>query len=201
MTRGAIAWWATLAGLGAFHGLNPAMGWLFAVARGMQESSRRAVWWAMAPLAIGHLVAIGVAIAVVLLLGRVVPLNGLRWPVGGFLVALGGYQLFRHRHPRYRGMRVGWLGLATWSFLVASIHGAGLMVAPLFLGPAPRMAPAGLGFLGTLVHGLGYLLVTALLAALFYERLGVAILRRAWVNVDLVWAVALIVTGALTLVL
>jgi hypothetical protein len=195
LTDSALQWWALLFGLGAFHGVNPAMGWLFAVARGMQEESRRAAWWAMVPLAVGHFLAIGAAIAVAVTAGDIVPLAALRWPIGVMLVGLGGYQLVRHRHPRYRGMRVGAWGLMVWSFLMASIHGAGLMVIPLFLGP-PDITRAAMA---TLVHGVGYSLTTALLAGLFYEKIGVGVLRRAWINVDLVWALALILIGVVTL--
>lgn len=195
MKAGAFQWWALLFGLGAFHGVNPAMGWLFAVARGMQEESRPAAWWAMVPLTLGHFLAIGAAIAVAVIAGDIVPLAVLRWPVGVVLIGLGGYQLVRHRHPRYRGMRVGTWGLLVWSFLMASIHGAGLMVIPLFLGPSNLALAA----MATLVHGAGYALVTAFLAGLFYEKIGVGVLRRAWINVNLVWALALILIGAVTL--
>lgn len=197
MTPGAREWWALLFGLGAFHGLNPAMGWLFAVARGLQEGSRRAAWLAMVPLAAGHFVAVAAAIAVAVTIGEIVPLTALRWPVAAGLISLGVYQLFRHRHPRYRGMRVGAWGLLVWSFLMASIHGAGFMVIPLFLTPTE----VGRATLATLVHGGGYVLTTALLAGLFYEKIGVGALRKAWVNVDLVWALALIASGVLTLLL
>ncbi len=209
-----LTWWAILFGLGAFHGINPAMGWLFAVARGLQEGSRRAAWGTMVPLAAGHFAAIGAAIAVVLLAGEIISGEILRWPLAALLIGLGSYQLARHRNPRYRGMRVGPWQLAVWSFLMASIHGAGLMVIPLFLsstaagfGPETMSASTGsltwsnglVGVGATLFHGAGYLSVTALVAAIVYEKLGVGVLRRAWINLHLVWAVALIVTGGLTL--
>ena len=148
----------------------------------------------MVPLAVGHFLAIGAAIAVAITAGDIIPLAALRWPVGVMLIGLGGYQLVRHRHPRYRGMRVGTWGLLVWSFLMASIHGAGLMVIPLFLGPSDLTRAV----MATVVHGVGYSLTTALLAGLFYEKVGVGVLRRAWINVDLVWAVALIMIGVVT---
>ncbi len=209
-----LTWWALLFGLGAFHGINPAMGWLFAVARGLQEGSRRAAWGTVTPLAVGHFAAIGAAIAVVLLAGELISGEILRWPLAALLIGLGSYQLVRHRNPRYRGMRVGAWQLAVWSFLMASIHGAGLMVIPLFLsstaagyGPEAMSVPMGhptwgnalVGLGATLVHGAGYLFVTALVAAIVYEKVGVGVLRKAWINLHLVWAVALIVTGGLTL--
>src|SRR6476660_8777055 len=130
--------WAGLLALGAFHGVNPGMGWLFAVALGMQERRRTAVWGALLPLGIGHALAVAAAVAIALLAGAVIPIHHLRWPVAGILLVLGVSRLFRHRHPRWVGMRVGSGGLTIWSFLMASAHGAGLMVAPIFL----RMAAA-----------------------------------------------------------
>lgn len=208
--------WLALLGLGAVHGLNPAMGWLFAVGLGLQEGSRRAVWRAMGPLALGHLLAIGAALAAAAALGLVVPLGALKWIVAGLLLGMGLLRLRRHRHPRYGGMRMGGKDLAVWSFLMASAHGAGLMALPFVFGatvPGARtaahghaahaagVAPPGgdaVGLLATAVHTLGYLLVLVVVAAVVYEKLGLAILRTAWINLDLLWAGALIATAALT---
>ena len=123
----------TLAGLGAFHGLNPGMGWLFAVALGMQEAKRSAVWRALIPLTLGHGLAIAAAIGVAMIAGTALTPAMLRWPVAVLLVSLGIRQLYRHLHPRWAAMRVGMGGLTLWSFLMASAHGAGLMVLPVFL--------------------------------------------------------------------
>jgi hypothetical protein len=212
--------WLALAGLGAVHGVNPGMGWLFAVALGLQEGRARAVWRALPPLAVGHALAIGAAVVVALALGRLVPAEGLRWIVGGALVTLGGARLVRHRHPRYGGMRVGFGELAAWSFLMASAHGAGLMVLPLLVGaagagasthahahathlmaaslvPDPSLSgPVALGLQATALHTAGYLLVTGLIALLVYRKLGLRMLRTMWINLDLIWGGALIVTGA-----
>jgi len=206
--------WSALALMGAFHGINPGMGWLFAVALGMQERSRSAVWRSLAPLGLGHVLAVGAALVLTLLVGVSLPPLALRGAVGVVLIALGGYRLFRHRHPRFGGMRVGPARLTAWSFLMASAHGAGLMVMPVFMGLTARAAqsppdeiaarvPAGTvtALAATLLHGGAYLLVVALVAWLVYEKLGVGILRSAWVNLDLIWAVALILTGAVTLLI
>ena len=67
-----LASWLTLAGLGAFHGLNPGMGWLFAVALGMQEGRRSAVWRALIPLTLGHALAIAGAIGLAMLAGTAI---------------------------------------------------------------------------------------------------------------------------------
>jgi hypothetical protein len=214
--------------LGAFHGINPGMGWLFAVALGMQEGRGRAVWRALLPLALGHALAIAAVVLAALALGVAVPRGPLQWTLGVVLIALGVRRLFRCRHPRYGGMRVGARDLTIWSALMATAHGAGLMVLPLVLGigstaaagtddahaahahhvHGTTMATAaspGLdvasALIATCVHGAGYLAVTALIAWLVYRYAGLGILRRAWVNLDLVWALALVVTGGVALAL
>jgi hypothetical protein len=219
--------WVSLLLLGAAHGINPAMGWLFAVGRGLQARDRRAVWRALGPLALGHALAIGMAVLVAITLEQVLPLRWLRWIVAAALLAVGVDGLVRHRHVRLGGMRVGAAELTTWSFLMASAHGAGLMVLPLLLGAtAPRSRAAlhhhdavGLGsdyagplaaglsgvestgVTATLIHTLGYLAVTGVLAVLVYEKVGLRILRRAWINLDLLWAGALAAAGLLTVLL
>jgi hypothetical protein len=202
--------WLTLAGLGAFHGLNPGMGWLFAVALGMQEKKRSAVWRALIPLTLGHVLAIAAAITVAIVAGTALSPAMLRWPVALLLAGLGARQLYRHLHPRCAAMRVGMGGLTVWSFLMASAHGAGLMVLPVFLSMAAM--PAGpschargastqalAGAMATLVHSTGYLAVTAVAAWLVVDRFGLGLLRKAWINLDVIWAAALIITGCLTL--
>ncbi len=203
-----------LLALGAGHGINPAMGWLFAVALGLQRESRAAVWRALGPLAVGHALAIAATLLVAGIIGMVVPLELVRWATAVLLVGLGIYRLVRSRHIRFGGMQMDARELALWSFLMASSHGAGLMVLPLVMGIAPvavhshhlthasMFAPAELGWSGTaaaLIHTAGYLLVTGLIAVIVYERVGTRFLRTAWVNLDLIWAVALIVTGVVTL--
>src|SRR5215216_6963434 len=144
---------ATLIALGAFHGINPGMGWLFAVALGMQERRRGAVLRALVPLGAGHALAVAGAVGAALGIGFVIPLGWLRWPMAGVLVSLGALRLIRHRHPRWAGMRVSMGGLTVWSFLMATAHGAGLMVVPVFMGMsmsgagdhAHHMSAAGTG--------------------------------------------------------
>jgi hypothetical protein len=212
MTDPTMSWPALLA-LGAGHGINPAMGWLFAVALGLQRESRRAVWGALGPLALGHGLAIGGAVAAAGLAGLVIPFTALRWTTAGLLIGLGLYRLVRSRHLTFGGMQVGARELAIWSFLMASAHGAGLMVLPLVLSSPPSGHTLHLmsavpfasmewsGVVATLVHTAGYLLVTGILAVIVYEKVGVRFLRKAWVNLDLIWAVALVATGAAMLVL
>jgi len=197
------------------------MGWLFAVARGLQERDRRAVWGALLPLAAGHAIAIAAAIAVAAVLGLALPAYELRWMVAATLLVFGLLRLRRHRHPRGMGMRVGAGDLTLWSFLMASAHGAGLMALPFVLaataatsgvtshgghgaGEAHAVAMAGLphgaaaGLLSTAAHTGGYLLVLVLTATLVYERFGLRLLRTAWINLDLIWSVALTGTAVLT---
>jgi hypothetical protein len=205
--------WLALAALGAGHGLNPGMGWLFAVALGMQEGRARAVWRALSPLALGHALAVGAAVLAAAALGRLLPPAALHWIVGVSLIGLGGLRLLRHRHPRYGGMRVGFRELTSWSFLMATAHGAGLMVLPLLPGDAgphamhlaqaslmPVAGPLDSGLQATVLHTAGYLLVTGLVAVLVYRKLGLRMLRTMWINLDLIWGMALVVTGVVALV-
>jgi hypothetical protein len=203
------AWGWALFLLGAYHGINPGMGWLFAVALGMQERRRAAVAWSLLPLTLGHALAIGAAVAVAGLLGMIVSLERLKFIVAATLFGLGGYRFFRHRHPKGGGMRVGFGDLTLWSFLMASAHGAGLMVLPILFGLSAgdhAHHSAGIGSLPSAslavgIHTAGYLVVTVLVAAVVYEKVGLAVLRTAWVNIDLIWAGALLLTGLLTLVI
>jgi hypothetical protein len=198
--------WVGVLALGAFHGVNPGMGWLFAVALGMQERRLTAVCRAMLPLALGHGLAIAAAIAAAMLLGAVVPLRAIQWLVAGVLLTLGISRVFRHGHLRWVGMQVGMKDLTVWSFLMASGHGAGLMVLPLVLGAAAgphhahhAMAAATLSPVSaTIVHSAGYLAVSAGVAVVVFSKLGVGLLRKAWFNLDLVWAIALVASGIVT---
>jgi hypothetical protein len=196
--------WAALFLLGAYHGINPGMGWLFAVARGMQEHRARAVAWSLPPIALGHALSIGAVVLIVEVAQIVMPMQFVRIGVAVALTGMGVLKLIRSRHFRWGGMQVGFRDLTIWSFLMASAHGAGLMVLPVMLaGPhAHHMAAsdgASSGILATLIHTLGYFAVTAAAALLVYQKFGLAMLRRSWFNLDLVWAIALVVTGIVAL--
>ena len=209
--------WLAVFGLGIFHGINPAMGWLFAVALGLQEQKRAAVFRALLPIVLGHAVSIGIIIGAVLVARVSVPHRTLKIAAAAILFAFGLFRLLRSRHPNWVGMRVGFGDLTLWSFIMASAHGAGLMLVPFFLQSSAAgeshhhdthqthawafanfNAPSLL-ITSVVVHTLGYLLATALLAILVYEKLGVAILRRAWFNIDFVWMLALMITGVFIL--
>ena len=199
-----LAVWATLFLLGAYHGINPGMGWLFAVARGMQEHCTRAVAGSLPPIALGHALSIGLVVMLGRLAQVALPLTYVRIGVAAALVGLGVYKLIRSRHFRWGGMQVGFRELTIWSFLMASAHGAGLMVLPVVLAGshahhhAAAQGAAG-GVWATLIHTLGYFTVTAAVALLVYRKLGLALLRRSWFNLDLIWAIALVVTGFVAL--
>jgi len=197
-----------LAGLGAFHGLNPGMGWLFAVAIGLQERSRAAVLRALPPIAAGHAASVLVVAGLVgvfrsVLTTRLVAIGG-----GLVLVGFGLWRALSKRHFRWAGMRLSAGQLTAWSFLMSSVHGAGLMLLPVLVaGPAPATghehlagAGAGLwtGLAATTVHTVAMVGVAGAVALLVYQVVGLRILRTAWVNLDQVWACALVAAGLAT---
>lgn len=200
--------------LGAYHGINPGMGWLFAVALGMQERKGIAVARALIPIALGHAIAIGLVVVGAVFLGMALPREVIRYSVAAILFALGIFSVTRHYHPRWVRMQVGFRDLTTWSFLMASAHGAGLMVVPVLLGSKTvealgqmpghsHMPPAAdplTCMLATGIHTIGYLAVTGLLAWTVYRKLGLALLRKVWFNFNLVWGAALAATGVFTLI-
>jgi hypothetical protein len=216
--------WIALILLGAYHGLNPAMGWLFAVGLGLQEGRREAVIKAFWPIALGHAAAVTLVVVAVLAAQVVVPLDVLKYVGAGALILFGLYKLIRRKHPRWVGMRVGFGDLTAWSFIMASAHGAGLMLVPVLLKLSGTMQemehqaheahehwghgvhlfltnPAALAdFAAVAVHTLAMFAVMAAVALVVYDRLGLMILKRTWFNVDLIWAGALIVAGVLVLI-
>jgi len=206
----------TVALLGAYHGLNPAMGWLFAVGLGMQDRDRRAVLRALPPIAAGHELAIALVVALVVGLGALADPRPLHVAAAGALIGFGVFRFARPRaHPRWTTMRVTRTELTWWSFLMSSAHGAGLMVAPVLLGagavesahahagethdaPAATMGVADAAIAVT-VHVGAMVAVMAVVALVVYEKLGLTFLRKAWVNSDQFWAGAFIVAGLVTL--
>jgi hypothetical protein len=197
--------WLVLAGLGMYHGLNPAMGWLFAVALGLHRQSRAVVLWSLLPIALGHAASTLVVAALVLALGLVLDLALIRLLAGGALIGWGLYHWrYGHRHRVRFGMQTGYLGLGAWSFLMATAHGAGLMLLPALIAlclsgtpTAGLLAGASLpvALAAVAVHGLAMLLVTGAIAIIVHGWLGLEFLRRGWINLDLLWTIALVVTG------
>ena len=220
--------WLALLGLGAYHGINPGMGWLFAVALGMQEKRQRAVLAAIPPIALGHALSIGLVVVVFWVAQASIPQQPLRYGAAAILFGFGLYRLIRSRHPRWVGMRVGFRDLTAWSFLMATAHGAGLMVVPVLIGwsgenhtsnahseamahaghmqamthtgdPSTSLAGAFRFLAAVVVHSGGYLLVAGLIALVVFKKFGLALLQRAWFNLDLLWVIALMLSGVLIL--
>ncbi|MBV9252414.1 MAG: hypothetical protein JO227_24610 [Acetobacteraceae bacterium] len=196
--------WLTLAGLGGYHGLNPAMGWLFAVALGLHRGSRAVVFWSLIPIALGHALALGVVAAAVIAGGMLQEREPIRFVSGLVLIGWAAYHLlYGYRHRVRIGMRTGALGLAVWSFIMASAHGAGLMAIPALIplcltDPAvgPTMGGPPLAALAAVgLHTAAMLAVMGVVAVVVYEWVGLSFLRRGWINLDLIWAAALIVAG------
>jgi hypothetical protein len=207
----ADAAWLTLAGLGVYHGVNPAMGWLFAVSRGMQERSRRAVLRSLVPIAIGHEASIALVALLVLGLSTTTNPQELRIGAAIALVAFGIFRFVKPRaHFRWTSMRVSDRELGMWSFLMSTAHGAGLMIAPVILGLQASSnshddmamlsgGPIDIAAVGIAVHVLAMVAVMGAIAYVVYERVGLQILRRAWLNTDQVWAGAFVLAGLVTL--
>jgi hypothetical protein len=208
-----LSWpWVSLILLGAYHGLNPAMGWLFAVALGLQEQSRTALLQALVPIALGHAAAVAVTVVLIGSLQAVTSLGVLRAAVAAVLIGFGLWKLLTPRsHPRWVGMRVTLPELALWSFLMSSAHGAGLMLVPVMFhfpavahgqhaGSVVSGEALAQGSAAVAVHALAMWLVMSAVAIAVYEKVGLAVLRRGWVNLDALWAMAFIVAGVFTLV-
>jgi hypothetical protein len=217
----------TMIAFGAYHGLNPGMGWLFALSVGLQRRSDRAIWSSLLPIAAGHASSLALVAILVFVSAHYISTPMLEITTALILIGFGIYKIFNYyRHPRWVGMQVGMRDLTWWSFLMATAHGAGLMIAPLVLTMAlpcvesdmssmamagdhnhMAMAHAGVAMgadlgivLGILMHTLAMLAVMALVAWFVYKRFGLRILRSHWINFDLIWAAALMIAGAVALI-
>ncbi len=198
------AWWVMVA-FGAYHGLNPGMGWLFALSLGLQQKSERAIWQSLLPITAGHATSIALVAGAILWAGHLISMPLLRYVTATLLLAFGVFKLFTYyRHPRWVGMRVTMRDLFVWSFIMAVAHGAGLMLAPSLVEITNAGKSAATNSVIDLVVALGLhtgamLVVMAAIAAVVYRVLGLKILRQGWINFDLIWAVALIAVGATAL--
>jgi hypothetical protein len=202
--------WLAIVGLGCYHGINPGMGWLFAVSNGMQEKRGSAVFAALPPIAAGHVLAMAaVLLPFALVTVSLTQVRALGVVAGVALIAFGGYKLVNRRHPRFL-VRVGPDRLVWWSFLMATAHGAGLMLLPVYLGlgmshsgsghlAMAKVASAGMvsASLVAVVHTGAMLLIGGLIAWIVYRYLGLRLLQRAWFNLDLLWAGCLIAVGGI----
>ena len=198
---------------GAYHGLNPGMGWLFALSLGLQQRSERAIWASLLPIALGHAASLAMMAVLVILGAQFLSVAPLEWLTALSLIAFGIYKIFNYyRHPRWVGMKVGLRDLTWWSFLMATAHGAGLMIIPVLLGIVQmqnsynydaqhtHLAAGGSMVLAIALHTGSMLIVMATIAWVVYKWVGLAILRRRWINFDLVWAIALLVVGVVAAV-
>ena len=212
--------WLAVVAMGAYHGLNPAMGWLFAVSLGLQERSRKKVVAALLPIAVGHLLSIAVVVALLAWGALTISPRFFQLIGGSALVLFGGFRLFSSRlHYRWVGMRVSSLDLVVWSFLMASADGAGLMLFPVLLNLpicttiATAARPGGAAASGldlamartalwvVMLHTAAMLAVMGPVAILVYDWIGLGVLRKAWINLDKLWAATLMGSGLIVLVI
>jgi hypothetical protein len=199
--------WLASAGLGFYHGINPTMGWLFAVALGLHRRSFRIVLLSLVPIALGHATAIALVLVAALALGHVVDHVIVGRVAAALLIGWALWHVVRgHRQRPCVGMQTGLVGLAVWSCFVATAHGAGLMLIPVLipiclsgtppgaLAPAESM-PIAIAALG--VHTGVMLATIAVISIAVYEWIGLAFLRSHWINLDVIWIGALGLSGAL----
>lgn len=211
--------WVVVAGLGTFHGLNPAMGWLFAVALGLYQRSRRVVLLSLVPIALGHAMAAACVLAAGLSLSMSIDHHALNRICGVILIGWAAWHALRGHRVRSRvGMQVKFAGLTAWSFVMSSVHGAGLMLIPALLpvcdglaGNSSTLPSSASGLLtgvgpvvtvavtALMIHTVAMLLTTGIVSLLVFDRFGLAFLRTKWVNVDLLWTASLAGCGIVQL--
>ena len=205
--------WLAVVASGAYHGVNPGMGWPLAVSAGLMGKGARDVAAALLPLAAGHLLAMAAILLPFALMSALLDWqHQIRLGAGAVVVAFGVYRLIDRRHPRALA-RIRPTQLALWSFAIATAHGAGLMLLPIYLGlcdaaeldaghrasSALMAGNTGMALLVSLVHALSMVAVGGVIALLVHAWLGLKFLSRAWFNLDVVWAGSLILIGAIGL--
>jgi hypothetical protein len=189
--------WLALAGLGLFHGLNPAMGWLFAVALGLQRGSQRIVLLSLVPIAVGHAAAVAAVLLAVVALGLVIDQAMLIRLAAIVLIAWAAWHALCGHQGRVRvGMQTGLMGLVLWSFLMASAHGAGLMLIPAL---APICAAAGAAAEASSGTPLALAALGVHSAAMLATIAAVSLIVYRWINLDLIWVAVLATCGAVLL--
>ncbi len=199
--------WLALGGLGAFHGINPAMGWLFAVALGLHRERRSVVFISLLPIAAGHAISVALVAFLAMAAGVVIDRRLIQIFAGLVLISWALYHLFARHRVRF-GIQVSYLGFSAWSFLTASSHGAGLMLIPVLIPlqtsehtahAAGLQASLGVALTAVGVHSLAMLVTTGIVAIAVYQWIGLSVLRRGWFNLDRLWTFALVATGMLLL--
>jgi hypothetical protein len=212
MTTAAALWWAVVAS-GIYHGINPGMGWPLAVSAALMDRSQRSLFKAVGALAAGHLLAMGaILFPFTALLFVAQWQREIQIAAACLVIGLGVWLFFNRRHPRFLA-RVPPSRLALWSFLAAMAHGAGLMLVPIYLGicqtvdtdaghaaaQALMTSTAAIAVGVALVHTMAMTLSGGLMAFGVYRWFGLKFLSRSWFNLDLVWALSLILVGAISL--
>ena len=208
----AALWWAVVAS-GIYHGINPGMGWPLAVSSALMERNYGSLYKALLALAIGHLLAmVAILLPFAALLFLVEWQREIQIGAACLVIGLGIYLLINRRHPRFLA-RVPPHRLALWSFLAAMAHGAGLMLVPVYLGICGTLdtdvghsaaytlmqSNAGIALIVALTHTLAMTVSGGAIAAGVYHWLGLRFLSKGWFNLDIVWALSLILVGAIAL--
>lgn len=213
LTTPVTLWWAVVVS-GIYHGINPGMGWPLAVSAGLMQNHARALVQALWLLAAGHLLAMLVILLPFSLLASVVQWEKeIRIAAGCLVVLMGVYLLINRRHPKFLA-RVHPARIALWSFLAAMAHGAGLMLVPIYLQicavgsldtghqAASTLMRGNLpdALLVALVHTVSMTIGGGILAVIIYYWLGLRFLSKTWFNLDIVWALSLILVGVFGIV-
>ncbi|MCF6321896.1 MAG: hypothetical protein L3J32_09040 [Rhizobiaceae bacterium] len=199
-------WWAVIAS-GIYHGINPGMGWPLAVSAALMERKKSALAWALGALAFGHFLAMTAILLPFSMMASLVTWETeIRVGAGLLVIALGIYLLINRKHPKFLS-RVPPSRLALWSFLAAMAHGAGLMLLPIYLGINAGSGHSATGMLITdnigsafvvaITHTAAMTIAGGLFATVIYFWLGLKFLSKAWFNLDIVWALSLILVGSI----
>jgi hypothetical protein len=203
--------WLAVVGSGIYHGINPGMGWPLVFSAGLMGRGQRDLLIALGPLAIGHLLAmLGILMPFAVMASLIDWQAEIRIVAGSLVIAMGAYLLIYRRHPRFLS-RIRPTQLALWSFAVATAHGAGLMLVPIYLGLcSANELDAGHGAAAVLmsndlggaiavsvVHTLTMVITGGLVAWVVFRWVGPQFISRSWFNLDIVWALSLILVGGL----
>jgi hypothetical protein len=203
--------WLAVVASGVYHGVNPGMGWPLAVSAGLMGAGRRDLIASLGPLGAGHFLAMaGILAPFAAMTALIAWQHEIRIGAGLLVIAAGVYLLINRRHPRFLA-RIRPTQLALWSFAVATAHGAGLMLLPIYFGicgagelGAGHRAAAMLmrGSLRTaiavsIIHAAAMIVSGGFVALAVHEWLGVRFISKSWFNLDVVWALSLIVVGAI----
>ncbi len=207
------ALWGAVIFSGLYHGVNPAMGWPLAVSAALFERKKSALFKATIALGIGHLFSmLIILLPFSILTSFMIWESEIRIGAGLLVMSLGIYLLINNRHPKFLA-RIPPSKLALWSFLAALAHGAGLMLVPIYLGlcspedfdKGHKAASALMGskletaFIVAIIHTLAMSFIGAILATLVYFWLGLKFISKSWFNLDSIWAISLILVGAIGL--